>query len=164
MDSRTTQRAALTLDAVRVSARPRRHTLQTLIAIALGGVAGAEARYGIGAALPHTTSQFPWATLIVNASGCLLIGALMVLLLELTSPHRLARPFLGVGVLGGYTTFSTFSVEAERLMQAHRAGIALGYSVATPVTCLAAVWLGTMGTQLAGRMIIEARQRRRGGR
>ena len=76
------------------------HPLAVLGAIALGGIAGAEARYGLSVALPHTAVGWPWATLITNASGCLLIGALMVVLTEMPRPHPLARPLLGVGVLG----------------------------------------------------------------
>ena len=111
-------------------------------------------------ALPRSAAQFPWATLIVNTTGCLAIGAVMVLLLELTSPHHLARPFLGVGVLGGYTTFSTFSVEAERLVRADRPGIAALYVTSTAIGCMLAVWLGTMLGQLAGRVVMGSRARR----
>jgi CrcB protein len=68
-------------------------------------------------------------------------------LLELARPHRLWRPFLGVGVLGGYTTYSTFAVDAVRLLHQHRPGVALGYVVVTFVSCLAAVWLGATGTR-----------------
>ncbi len=150
----------------RQAAELRQHW-DVLAVIAAGGVLGAEARYGIDVALPHSASRFPWATLIVNASGCLIIGALMVLLLELTSPHRLARPFLGVGILGGYTTFSTFAVEAEQLVQAHRPGMALLYVTATAIGCMLTVWIGSVLAQLAGRAVIDARARgtmRRGER
>lgn len=144
-----------------------RHHIDVLVVIAAGGVVGAEARYGMDLALPRSAAQFPWATLLVNVSGCLVIGALMVLLLELTSPHRLARPFLGVGILGGYTTFSTFAVEAEQLVQARRPGMALLYVTATAIGCMLAVWIGSVLAQLAGRAVIDARARammRRGER
>lgn len=121
-------------------------------AVSAGGVLGAEARYGVGLALPHAASAFPWSTVLINASGCLLIGALMVVLLELTSPHRLARPFLGVGVLGGYTTFSTFAVDIARLVHEHRAAVAIGYLVTTLVACFAAVFVGTVAARAAGRI------------
>jgi CrcB protein len=114
-------------------------------------VLGAEARYGLSVALPHSGGQWPWATLIINASGCLLIGVLMVTITELTSPHRLVRPFLGVGVLGGYTTFSTYSVDIVQLLGSGHPGRALGYLVATPLVALAAVWLGATGTRALGR-------------
>jgi CrcB protein len=131
--------------AQRAETRPREWDL--LAAMAAGGVAGAEARYGLGIAFPHADNAIAWSTVLINASGCLLIGALMVVLLELARPHRLWRPFLGVGVLGGYTTYSTFAVDAVRLLHQHRPGVALGYVVVTFVSCLAAVWLGATGTR-----------------
>lgn len=142
----------------RAETRPREWDL--LAAVALGGIVGAEGRYGIDVALP-TGTGFPWTTLIVNVSGCLLIGVLMVLVLELTSPHRLLRPFLGVGVLGGYTTFSTFAVDAERLVRQHRPLLALGYVAATLVLCLAAVYAATIATRVLGRLVLERDLRRR---
>jgi CrcB protein len=135
--------------AQRAETRPREWDL--LAAMAAGGVAGAEARYGLGAALPHADKAIPWSTVLVNASGCLLIGVLVVVLLELARPHRLWRPFLGVGVLGGYTTYSTFAVDAIRLIHQDHPGLALGYIAVTFASCLAAVWLGVAGTRsLAG--------------
>jgi CrcB protein len=137
------------------------HRWDVLAAIALGGVAGAEARYGISEALPSRDTQFPWATLITNVSGCLLIGVLMGVLLAQARPHRLARPFLSVGLLGGYTTFSTFAVEAERLVRAQRPLEALGYVLASLVLCLLAVAAASTVTRSAipkpaGRTLTEA--------
>ncbi len=85
----------------------------------------------------------------------------MVLLLELTSPHRLARPFLGVGVLGGYTTYSTFAVDVERLVLAHRPLTALAYVAVAVAACGTAVWLSTIATLNAGEAVIAGRRRRR---
>jgi CrcB protein len=135
-----------------------------LAAVAAGGVAGAEARYGLDVALPHSPERFPWATLVVNLSGSLLLGGLMELLLDLTSPQRLDRPFLGVGVLGGYTTYSSFAVEAEQLVEAHRLGIALLYVTATALGCMLAVWCGTALAQLGGRAVLARRMNQRGRR
>lgn len=132
-----------------------------LAAISAGGVLGAEARYGLDELLPHSGTQFPWSTLVVNVSGCLLIGVLMVLLLELTSPHRLARPFLGVGVLGGYTTFSSFAVDAERLLHHQRPLLALAYVVSTLALCLLAVLISTLATQIITRAVLDSAVRRR---
>lgn len=118
-----------------------------LSAIALGGVLGSLARYGIGEAWPARTG-FPWATLCINAGGCLLIGILMVALTERTArPHRLARPFLGVGVLGGFTTFSAYSVDTIRLLDADRVGLAVAYVLATPLVAILAVWCGARLTR-----------------
>jgi CrcB protein len=124
-----------------------RGRLDVLAVVAAGGVVGAEARYGAGLLLPHPPDAFPWSTLLVNALGCLLIGVLMVVLTETTAPHRLVRPFLGVGVLGGFTTFSTYAVDVQRLLVAHRAGPALAYLAGTMVAALVAVWLGATTTR-----------------
>lgn len=130
-----------------------------LLVTAIGGILGAEARYGLDNALPHAGREFPWSTVLVNASGCLLIGALMVLLLELTYPHRLARPFLGVGVLGGYTTYSTFAVDVQRLLLDHRPLVALSYVVVTVLGCAVAVWLSSTLTLTVGRAVLTRRAR-----
>ncbi|MDP9221212.1 MAG: CrcB family protein [Actinomycetota bacterium] len=143
----------------RQETRPRQWDL--VLATAAGGVLGAEARYGVAVLVPHASHQFPWSTVLINASGCLLIGALMVSLLELTSPHRLVRPFLGVGVLGGYTTYSTFAVDVQQLVLAHRPVIALAYVTTTVLACAIAVWLSTTATLVAGRAVIARRVRRR---
>jgi len=146
-------------DAAQASeTRPREWDL--LAAVAAGGLVGAEARYGVGLLLPHRVGQFPWATVLINASGCVLIGVLMVVLLELTTPHRLARPFLGVGILGGYTTFSTFAMDTEQLILAHRPLPALAYLMITMATCAFAVWAATALTRAAGRRLLPGPARR----
>jgi CrcB protein len=132
---------------------------EAVAAVAVGGVLGAEARYGLQRAIPHSRDGFPWATVIINVVGCLLIGMLMALLLELTSPHRLVRPFLGVGVLGGFTTFSTFDVDVTQLVADGRAHIALGYIAVTLVGCTLAVTGSTVVTQLIGTRILATRRR-----
>ncbi|HEX6234199.1 MAG TPA: CrcB family protein [Jiangellaceae bacterium] len=119
-----------------------RKQLQPLGIIALGGVLGAEARYGIDHLAAGSASAVPWATLTVNVAGCLLIGVLMVVLLELTAPHRLLRPFLGIGVLGGFTTFSAYAVEVQVLLDDGRGLVALVYLAATPVLAVAFCWAG----------------------
>lgn len=136
------------------------HRLDLLGVIAAGGVLGAEARHGMGMALPHVSGSWPWSTLLVNLSGCMLIGVLMVIITELTEPHRLIRPFLGVGVLGGYTTFSTYSTEMVQLLNAGRAGPALVYLVVTPVGALTAAWAGTALTRATAELLIRLSHRR----
>jgi CrcB protein len=75
----------------------------------------------------------------------------MVLITERFTPHPLLRPLLGVGVLGGYTTFSTFTVDILTLATHGRLAAAAAYLVATPLAALAAVWIGTTLTRLANR-------------
>jgi len=120
-----------------------------LAAVALGGILGAEGRYGLGLMLPHHPGQLPASTWIVNTSGCFLIGVLMVVVAALTAPHRLIRPFLGTGVLGGYTTFSTATLDVQQLMQHGRPALALGYLLGTLGAALIAVAIGTAGTRAA---------------
>lgn len=127
--------------------RPTRLRPDVLAVIAAGGVLGAEARYGLGILLPHPAA-WPWSTLLVNVSGCALIGVFMVVITELVDPHRLVRPFIGVGVLGGYTTFSTATVEALTLLTAGRPGAAIGYVVATPTLAVLGCAVGVVGTRL----------------
>jgi CrcB protein len=127
-------------------------------AIAIGGVAGAEARYGMSLWLPHQPGQWPGATWLVNTTGCFLIGVLMVVITELVSPHRLLRPFLGVGILGGYTTFSTAMVDVQQMAVAGRGGAALGYLAATVAAALVATFLGAASARTAGA--VRARRRR----
>src|SRR5690242_15957588 len=92
----------------------------TLAAVAIGGVLGAEARYRLTVALPYHAGQFPVSTVLINVTGSLLIGLLMAWLGPRRTPHPLLRPFLGVGVLAGYTTYSGFAVDVQQLMVAHR--------------------------------------------
>ena len=129
----------------REAAGPRLHAV--LGAIAVGGVVGAEARYGLGVLLPHRADEWPWATLLTNVSGCLLIGVLMVVIVERVRPHPLVRPLLGVGVLGGYTTFSTYAVDTVTAVQSGRVVLAVLYAVATPLLALVAVAIGTVATR-----------------
>jgi CrcB protein len=120
-----------------------------LATISAGGALGAVARYGLATAWPHRPDQFPWATFVTNTTGCLLIGVLMVLITEVWAAHRLLRPFLGVGVLGGYTTFSTYTVDVQQLVAAGAARTGLAYLAGTVVAALVATYLGVAATRLA---------------
>jgi len=116
-----------------------RHHGSVLAAIAAGGAVGALARQLVGEALPTVPGAFPWGTFLVNVSGCLLIGALMAVLGLLPAHHRLVRPFLGVGVLGGFTTFSTYAVQAHALVTSGHPLVALAYLGGTVLAALLAV-------------------------
>ncbi|MBO4160852.1 fluoride efflux transporter FluC [Micromonospora antibiotica] len=134
-------------DRSELTARPA----TVLGAIAVGGVLGALARAGVQAALPHTSTGFPWSTFAVNVTGCLLIGALMAVLGR-RRVGPLVRPFLGVGVLGGFTTFSAYVVDVHRALDAGAAPTALAYLVATLVGGLLAVAAGdALATRLLAR-------------
>jgi CrcB protein len=108
--------------------------------VALGGMIGALGRYGIAVAWPTPAATFPWATFVTNVVGCALIGALMVLISDVWTPHRLIRPFAGTGILGGFTTFSTYSVDVERLLASSAARTGLALLVAMPAAAIVATW------------------------
>ncbi|GLY67212.1 fluoride efflux transporter FluC [Amycolatopsis taiwanensis] len=129
----------------------RRHA-PVLVAIAFGGGLGALARFGLTLLLPVLPGQFPWATFFANVLGCLLIGVLMVLITERWTVHRLVRPFLGVGVLGGFTTFSTYAVEIRGLLQPGTVGLAFAYLAGTFLCAMLAVITGVSVTRAALRL------------
>ena len=118
------------------------HPLRVLGAIALGGVLGSEARYALTLELPDAHSGLPWTTFAVNVLGCLGIGVLMVAVQRWGASRPLLRPFAGVGVLGGFTTFSAYAVGVDGLFAASRAAPAVAYLVLTPVCAVAAALAG----------------------
>lgn len=128
-------------------AAPSPYRPSVIAAVAVGGVVGAETRYVLAVAFPQAPGDWPWTTFGINVTGCVLIGVLLTVLSELTTPHPLLRPLLGVGVLGGYTTFSTWSVEAVGLVAAGHPGAALAYVVVTPVAAVLACALGIAATR-----------------
>ena len=117
-----------------------RATARIVGVIAVGGVIGALARHGLSTAWP--SPEFPWATFVVNASGCFALGVLMAWVLGRQGVHPLLRPFLGTGVLGGYTTFSTYAVEVDGLLRDGHGLVALAYLAGSVVVGLAAAWVG----------------------
>ncbi|HYF71931.1 MAG TPA: fluoride efflux transporter CrcB [Nocardioides sp.] len=130
-----------------------------LPAIALGGMAGAGARHAAAERWPTATDGMPWTTLGVNAVGCLLIGVLMVVVMEVGGTHPLLRPFVGVGVLGGFTTFSTYAVDTVSLVDAGRPAVALGYGAGTLLVALVAVAAGVLVARAAVRVAARAGER-----
>jgi len=120
---------------------------------ALGGALGALARWGVATALPHDPGGWPWATLLVNLTGCLLIGVLLAVLLSRFPASSWARPFLAVGVLGGYTTFSTFAVEVVRSVEVGAGLIAAGYLLTSVLGGVACVVLGLVGARALLRSV-----------
>jgi CrcB protein len=121
-----------------------------LAAIAAGGALGSLARWAVGLALPHRPGELAVSTWIVNVTGALVIGALMHLITEVWPPRRLVRPFWGIGVLGGYTTFSTYALDMHHLLAAGEMGRAVVYYVGTVLTGLLAVWLGLVAARAVG--------------
>jgi CrcB protein len=122
-----------------------------LALISLGGAIGSVARWGVAEALPHAPSTFPWATALTNVTGCFALGVLMVLALEVWPPSRYLRPFAGVGVLGGYTTFSTAMLDTRSLAAAGRPALAAAYAAGTMLAALGAVAAAIVLTRVAVR-------------
>ena len=142
------------------AATPR---LDVALVIALGGGLGGLARLGVNTWLPHDggSGAFPWSTLAENVLGCFLIGALIVCVTEVWAtkvgpPHRYVRPFLGTGVLGGFTTFSAYTSDARLLLADGHAALAGAYLSGTLVMGLVAVVAG----QLLVRRSLVARTAR----
>jgi CrcB protein len=111
---------------------------------ALGGALGALARWAVTVALPSSPDGWPWATLLVNLTGCLLLGVLVAVLATRFPRADWARPLLAVGVLGGYTTYSAFAVEVVRLAEAGAASTAITYVVVSVVGGVSAVAAGSL--------------------
>lgn len=112
-----------------------------ILQVALGGALGASARYLTGIAAARLLGKgFPWGTLTVNILGSFLMGVLVVALLHL-SANRFA-PLLMTGLLGGFTTFSAFSLDAVTLYERGQVGVAAGYVAASVVLSIAALFAG----------------------
>ncbi|HYD88350.1 MAG TPA: fluoride efflux transporter CrcB [Vitreimonas sp.] len=113
--------------------------MMQVLLVAAGGAIGAVARYGVGVGAAGLFGlAFPWGTLIVNVVGCLAMGVLAARVGPEQESLRLA---LGVGVLGGFTTFSAFSLETVRLMQ-HQPGLSAIYVLASVLLSVGACWAG----------------------
>jgi CrcB protein len=130
-----------------VTIRGRGGEPAVLAAIAVGGAIGASARYLVDLAWPAPPGSLPWATMGINVVGCVLIGVLMVLVSEVWIQQRLLRPFVGTGILGGFTTFSTYAVDIQQLIADGYPGRALLYLAATVIGAVAAVWAATRATR-----------------
>ena len=124
--------------------------MKVLVLIAIGGAIGAVLRYGASVSVYSLLGRgFPYGTLFVNVSGSLLMGMLSVILLDRFDPGPEWRAAVLVGVLGSFTTFSTFSIETLNLLEQGDLMRALANIVLSVTVCLAAVWFGV----LIGRQI-----------
>lgn len=126
-----------------------------------GGTVGTAVRWGLEAAFGAPAGSWPWATLWINLSGSLLLGALLEALAA-TGPdsgwRRRVRLGVGTGVLGGYTTYSTFSIETVRLIREGALWLGLVYAV---VSVVAGIALALVGNRLA-RLLLRLRRRTAG--
>jgi fluoride exporter len=114
-----------------------------LAAVFAGGFLGTVARAELAEALPYSTGQWPWATFAVNIVGALMLGYFATRLQERLPLSAYRRPFLGTGVCGGLTTFSTMQVELLRMLDAGDVGLAVAYAGVSIVAGFLAVAMAT---------------------
>ena len=120
------------------------------LGVALGGALGASARYGLDRAIEaRSDSVFPWATFVINLSGCFLIGLISATLIDRHHLPAWVRIGLVMGVIGGYTTFSTYAQEALDLVDARDVAEAVAYIGGSVLLGITAVYLG----RTAGRAL-----------
>jgi CrcB protein len=124
--------------------RRSRRDLDVVAVIAVGGGIGSIARYGLARAMPTPPGGFPWATFVTNVVGCAVLGGLMYLVLEVWPPSRYRRPFIGVGICGGFTTFSTAMVETRGLLDGSHLATAGLYLLSSVVLGVCAVLAGAV--------------------
>lgn len=118
--------------------------------IAMGGAAGATARAALGQWVDRWAGHtFPWPTLAINILGCLAMGMLDGILAARPGSAAWARPLVGIGLLGGFTTFSAFGLETARLIQRHTSGEAATYIALSLILGIGAV---PLGQELARRL------------
>lgn len=126
---------------------------RALLAVCAGGCVGGGLRYSIGLAIPNSPHSVPWATLAANVTGCFLLALLLTVLEAAESPARYIREFVGVGVLGSFTTFSSWTVHIGQRVDAQDYWISAGYLVSSLVGGITAAVVGVAtGRVLAQRL------------
>lgn len=119
-----------------------------LLAVAVGGALGSVLRYAVELLLPATPGSPPWGTLLVNVAGSAALGVFVVVLERgLVRPHH--HGFVSTGLLGGFTTFSTYAVQVA-VIGGDTPAVALAYAVLTPLLCVAAAGLAAAGARRVG--------------
>ena len=114
-------------------------------AVALGGAVGSLARYGLDRFIERRSfAVFPWSTFTINATGCLLIGVVVAALVDRHHTPAWLRLGLVMGVLGGYTTFSTFAQETLDLFEEGNLGVGMLYAFGSLTLGVAAVYVGML--------------------
>ena len=114
--------------------------MPTFLLVAIAGAAGVSARYGLDLHFSRDAHHVPWVTFAINVGGSLVIGTAVAVLDA--HPHPTLRPAITIGLLGGFTTFSTLSLETYRLLDRGHVGLAAGYALGSLAAGLAAVAVG----------------------
>ena len=120
----------------------RRRDPRVLVAVAAGGMVGASARYAVARWLVVSPGRFPWATFWTNVAGSFALGVLLAVLLERARPHPYVRPFLATGVLGAFTTMSSYQIETALLLRDGHPATGVLYGVTSVVAGLLAAFAG----------------------
>lgn len=124
--------------------------MNTVLAVALGGAIGSVARWGVGVVfVGWFGSGFPWATLLVNVTGGFVMGLLAGLGAHVWQPPAELKAFLMTGILGGYTTFSTFSLDAALMIERGEMVTALAYALASVLLSVSGLFAGLWLARLA---------------
>ena len=119
-----------------------------LAAMALGGALGTGARYGVAQVVHASPGGFPWPTFWTNLSGSFVLGLILAVVLRHFPPRRYLRPFVAVGFIGAYTTYSTFAVETVLLARDGHAGVAVAYAGASLIAGFVMAWVGLWSARL----------------
>ena len=123
--------------------------MEKYLAVGLGGFVGSVFRYGMSGFLYRILGdRFPYGTLAVNILGCFTIGILMSLFEQRWLVQPNVRLFLTIGILGGFTTFSTFSFETIEMLKGGNFGMGFLNIFGSMIFCLAATWLGSIADKL----------------
>ncbi len=126
--------------------------MQLFFAAAAGGALGAGARFLVNVACAQLLGPgFPWATLTVNIVGSFLMGLVVGLSGLLLGGSALLRTFIATGILGGFTTFSAFSLEAVELFERRQPALAALYITASVAISIAALWAGLTAARVSLR-------------
>ena len=123
--------------------------MKTLLLVALGAALGVSCRYGVGVVAAHFGgTQFPWGTFLVNIAGSFALGVAVTLMTFTWSPSPELRAFVMVGVLGGFTTFSAFSLDVVLMIERDRLALAAIYMTGTVVISIVGLFAGLRLTRM----------------
>ena len=116
--------------------------MKSYLFVMAGGAVGAALRFQLGRLLPASVGGWPWPTFIANVAGGLAMGLLAAWVLRQSEAAEPMRLLLGVGLLGGFTTFSAFSLEMAMMVERGQGMLAFGYALASVILALAALFVG----------------------